>query len=74
MFNDLEDRAFRLGRRMAVATFSIEDNPFAQLQPRLARKWLDGFVSQNSLLGKIGRLRRGARGALDGEREAATAQ
>ncbi|MCL4802468.1 MAG: hypothetical protein KJ025_22965 [Burkholderiales bacterium] len=73
MFSDLEDRAFLLGRRMAAATFSIDDNPFAQLQPRLARKWLDGFVSENSFLGKTGRLRR-AHPALAEERQAATAE
>ena len=54
MFSDLEDRAFRLGRRMAEAAFSMEDNPYAHLQPRLARRWLDGFVSENALHGKAG--------------------
>ena len=54
MFSDLEDRAFSLGRRMAEAAFAMDDNPFANLQPRLARKWLDGFVSENALLGKAG--------------------
>jgi hypothetical protein len=57
MFSDLEDKAFLLGRRMAEATFSMDDNPFANLQPRLARKWLDGFVSENALHGKAGWLR-----------------
>ena len=54
MFSDQEDRAFSLGRRMAEAAFTMEDNPFANLQPRLARRWLDGFVSENALLGKAG--------------------
>jgi hypothetical protein len=54
MFSDLEDRAFLLGRRMAEAAFSMDDNPFANLQPRLARRWLDGFVSENALHGKTG--------------------
>jgi hypothetical protein len=47
MFSDLEHRAFQLGRRMAETAFSIDDNPFANLQPRLARKWIDGFVFEN---------------------------
>jgi hypothetical protein len=54
MFTDLEHRAFLLGRRMAEAAFSMDDNPFAQLQPRLARRWLDGFVSENALHRKTG--------------------
>jgi len=54
MFSDLEDRAFLLGRRMAEAAFAMDDNPFANLQPRLARRWLDGFVSENALHGKAG--------------------
>jgi len=54
MFSDQEDRAFALGRRMAEAAFSMDDNPYANLQPRLARRWLDGFVSENALLGKAG--------------------
>jgi hypothetical protein len=54
MFSDLEHRAFVLGRRMAEAAFSMEDNPFEHLQPRLARRWLDGFVSENALHGKTG--------------------
>jgi hypothetical protein len=54
VFSDLEDKAFLLGRRMAEAAFSMDDNPFANLQPRLARRWLDGFVSENALHGKAG--------------------
>lgn len=54
MFSDLEDRAFLLGRRMAEAAFTMDDNPFANLQPRLARKWLDGFVSETALHSKTG--------------------
>jgi len=52
MFSDQENRAFLLGRRMADAAFSMDDNPFVNLQPRLARKWIDGFVSENALLRK----------------------
>lgn len=54
MFSDLEDKAFLLGRRMAETAFSMDDNPFANLQPRLARRWLDGYVSENALHGKTG--------------------
>ena len=54
MFSDQEDRAFALGRRMAEAAFAMDDNPYANLQPRLARRWLDGFVSENALLSKAG--------------------
>jgi hypothetical protein len=54
VFSDLEDRAFLLGRRMAEAAFCMDDNPFANLQPRLARKWLDGFVSETALHSKTG--------------------
>jgi len=54
VFSDLEDRAFLLGRRMAETAFTLDDNPFANLQPRLARKWLDGFVSETALHSKTG--------------------
>ena len=54
MFSDLEHKAFLLGRRMAETAFSMDDNPFANLQPRLARRWLDGYVSENALHGKVG--------------------
>jgi hypothetical protein len=54
VFSDLEDRAFLLGRRMAETAFTLDDNPFANLQPRLARKWLDGFVSETALHSKSG--------------------
>jgi hypothetical protein len=52
VFSDLEDRAFLLGRRMAETAFTLDDNPFANLQPRLARRWLDGFVSETALHSK----------------------
>jgi hypothetical protein len=55
MFSDLENRAFLLGRRMADAAFSMDDNPFANLQPRLARKWVDGFVFENAFIRTAGR-------------------
>ncbi|MCC6610110.1 MAG: hypothetical protein IT515_10645 [Burkholderiales bacterium] len=55
MFSDLEHRAFLLGRRMSGAAFSLDDNPYTQLQPRLARKWLDGFVYENAFLRHVGR-------------------
>jgi len=54
VFSDQEDKAFALGRRMAEAAFTMDDNPFTNLQPRLARRWLDGFVSENALHGKAG--------------------
>jgi len=54
MFSDLEHKAFLLGRRMADTAFSMDDNPFTNLQPRLARRWLDGYVSENALHGKAG--------------------
>lgn len=54
MFNDQEDRAFLLGRRMAETAFTMDDNPFTNLQPRLARKWLDGYVSENAFHNKTG--------------------
>jgi hypothetical protein len=54
MFSDLEDRAFLLGRRMAEAAFSMDDNPYTNLQPRLARKWVDGFVYENAFFRKSG--------------------
>jgi len=54
VFSDLEDRAFLLGRRMAETAFTMDDNPFTNLQPRLARKWLDGFVSESAFHNKSG--------------------
>ena len=36
MFADRERQAFDLGRRMSKARFSLEDNPFARIHPRLA--------------------------------------
>ena len=80
MFSAQEDKAFALGRRMAEAGFSMDDNPFTNLQPRLARRWLDGFVSENALHGQTGWLGleaahppHGAAAALEHEAEPARA-
>jgi len=51
MFADQERQAFELGRRMAEADFSLEDNPFPRISPRLAVQWTHGFFAANALHG-----------------------
>jgi hypothetical protein len=51
MFAEQEQSAFDLGRRMAGAGFSLEDNPFASLNPRFARQWTRGFLGLKALAG-----------------------
>ena len=58
MYVDHERRAFELGRRMAHAEFSIQDNPFTGVHPRLASQWLQGFVGANALRGLTSALSR----------------
>jgi len=45
MFADQERHAFDLGRRMSKANFSLQDNPFARIHPRLAVQWQHGFLA-----------------------------
>ncbi len=63
MFAEQERKAFDLGRRMASAGFSIQDNPFAQVHPRFAAQWAHGFVAAHTLDGISSALMRGALGA-----------
>jgi hypothetical protein len=49
MFAEQERQAFDLGRRMAEADFSLQDNPFTQILPRLAVQWAHGFFAANAL-------------------------
>jgi hypothetical protein len=58
MFSEQEHRAFELGRRMARAEFSLQDNPYTGLHPRLANQWLQGFVGDNALRGLTSALSR----------------
>ena len=62
MFADQERQAFELGRRMALADFSLEDNPFVRIHPRLAVQWTHGFFASNALHGLSAAMARG--GAL----------
>jgi hypothetical protein len=58
MFSEQERKAFQLGRRMADAEFSVQDNPFTIVNPRLAVQWLQGFVAANALRGLTSALAR----------------
>jgi hypothetical protein len=60
MFADQERQAFDLGRRMAKADFSLEDNPFARIHPRLAVQWTHGFFATNALRGLSAAMAHGA--------------
>jgi hypothetical protein len=60
MFADQERQAFDLGRRMSKATFSLQDNPFARLHPRLAVLWQHGFLGAHTIHGLGTALARGA--------------
>lgn len=59
MFAEQERQAFDLGRRMAEADFSLQDNPFPQIAPRLAVQWAHGFFAANALRGISSALSRG---------------
>jgi hypothetical protein len=48
-FADQERKAFDLGRRMSKAQFSLQDNPFAHIHPRLAVQWQQGFFAVHVL-------------------------
>jgi hypothetical protein len=43
---------------MAEAEFSVQDNPFSIVNPRLAVQWLQGFVAANALRGLTSALSR----------------
>lgn len=58
MFSEQERKAFELGRRMAQAEFSLHDNPFTVVNPRLAVQWLHGYVAANALSGLTSALSR----------------
>jgi hypothetical protein len=69
MFAKQEQRAFELGRRMAQADFSLDDNPYVGVHQRLAAQWLQGYVGANALRGLTAALARprlvaGARNAI----------
>lgn len=49
MFAEQERKALELGRRMAEAAFSINDNPFTKIHPRFAAQWLQGFTAASTL-------------------------
>jgi hypothetical protein len=49
MFADQERQAFDLGRRMSKANFSLQDNPFARIHPRLAVRWQHGFLAVHTI-------------------------
>jgi len=58
MFSDQERKAFELGRRMAQAEFSPQDNPFTVVNPRLAMQWQHGYAAANALIGLTSALAR----------------
>jgi len=51
LFAEQERKAFDLGRRMAEAGFSLQDNPFAQVHPRFAAQWSHGYFAAHTLRG-----------------------
>jgi hypothetical protein len=60
LFAEQERKAFDLGRRMAAAGFSLQDNPFAQVHPRFAAQWAHGYFAAHTLDGITSALLRGA--------------
>jgi hypothetical protein len=60
MFTDQERKAFDLGRRMSKANFSLQDNPFAHIHPRLAVQWQHGFLAVQTIHTLSTALARGA--------------
>jgi hypothetical protein len=59
-FADQERQAFELGRRMSEAKFSLQDNPFERVSPRLAVQWQHGFSASHALQNLSAGLARGA--------------
>jgi hypothetical protein len=45
MFAELERKSFDLGQRMAERGFGYDDNPYKNVQPRLAAKWDQGYAA-----------------------------
>ena len=64
-FADQERQAFDLGRRMSEANFSLQDNPFERIHPRLSVQWRHGFLAAHVLQNVSAGL---ARGALSAKR------
>ena len=48
-FAEQECKALELGKRMAAAGFSPEDNPFTALNPRIAQRWSRGYWGVHAL-------------------------
>ena len=59
-FADQERQAFELGCRMSEAKFSLQDNPFERIAPRLAVQWQHGFFASQVLQNLSAGLARGA--------------
>jgi hypothetical protein len=64
-FADQERQAFDLGRRMSEANFSLQDNPFERIHPRLSVNRQHGFLAAHVLQNLSAGL---ARGALSAKR------
>jgi hypothetical protein len=62
LFAERERKTLDLGRRMAAAGFSLQDNPFAQVHPRFAGQWAHGYFAAHTLDGSTAAL---VRGTLD---------
>jgi hypothetical protein len=60
LFTEQERKAFDLGRRLAAAGFSLQDNPFAQVHPRFAAQSAHGYFAAHTLGGITAALLRGA--------------
>jgi hypothetical protein len=65
MFSEQQQKAFNLGRRMAEAGFSLQDNPFTNVHPRFSACWSRGFQAVDTLR---------SFGAAIAQRESATRQ
>ena len=49
IYSEQERKAFDLGRRMAQTGFSMQDNPFVNVQPRFSSRWASGYLTVSTL-------------------------
>jgi hypothetical protein len=48
-FLEMEERAFELGRLMAIDGYRFDANPYLGLNPRLEQLWVQGHAKMHSL-------------------------
>jgi|APFre7841882724_1041349.scaffolds.fasta_scaffold26496_1 hypothetical protein len=48
-FLEMEERAFELGRLMAIDGYPFDANPYIGLNPRLEQLWIQGHAKMHSL-------------------------